>query len=99
MFGILFPAVKDICDNKEYKDYAIKAMDFLDSQHEAPKGMFIALLLRPAMKDKSIKEILDAQGTIYNWHEGERESAEKILRGYTAPDNKDKNNKELDEAA
>lgn len=100
VFGILFPAVKDICDNKEYKDYAIKAMDFLDSQHEAPKGMFIALLLRPAMKDKSIKEILDAQGTIYNWHEGERESAEKILRGYTAPDNKDKNNnKELDEAA
>ncbi|MBR0096536.1 MAG: CCA tRNA nucleotidyltransferase [Synergistaceae bacterium] len=99
VFGILFPAVKDICDNKEYKDYAIKAMDFLDSQHEAPKGMFIALLLRPAMKDKSIKEILDAQGTIYNWHEGERESAEKILRGYAEPDNKDKNNKELDEAA
>ncbi|MBQ4418096.1 MAG: CCA tRNA nucleotidyltransferase [Synergistaceae bacterium] len=99
VFGILFPAVKDICDNKEYKDYAIKAMDFLDSQHEAPKGMFIALLLRPAMKDKSIKEILDAQGTIYNWHEGEREAAEKILRGYAEPDNKDKNNKELDEAA
>ena len=92
VFGILFPAVKDICSSSEYQKYAINAMDFLDGQRDAPQGMFIALLLRPALKNKSIKEILDEQSKVYNWSEGERESAGKILRGYAEPDNK-----ELDE--
>ena len=99
VFGLLFPVVKDICSSSEYQKYAVNAMDFLDSQSNAPQGMFIALLLRPALKDKSIKEILDEQSKVYKWSEGERESAEKILRGDAEPDNNKNNNKELDEAA
>ena len=84
VFASLFPAVKDICGTEAYRKYAARAMEFLDRQLEAgikvPDGLFVALLLRPALERSTVEEILNAQGAVYGWGEGERESVERILR-------------------
>ena len=87
VFGYFFPAVKDLCSTTAYRNYASGAMDFLDRQTEAgmkvSPSLVLALLLRPALENSTIDDILDSQAEVWEYEPGEREAIEKILRSIT----------------
>ena len=103
VFGYFFPAVRDICNTATYRNYAAGAMDFLDRQSEAgmkvSPSLVLALLLRPALENSTLDDILDSQSAVWEYEPGEREAIEKILRSITDVNAPSRDDADIDDAA
>ena len=103
VFGYFFPAVRDICNTATYRNYAAGAMDFLDRQSEAgmkvSPSLILALLLRPALENSTLDDILDSQSAVWEYEPGEREAIEKILRSITDVNAPSRDDADIDDAA
>ncbi len=79
VFDYFFPALKDICGTEEYKKYAESAMKFLDTLKSSNKNLWLVLLLWPAVKNSDADTVLNEQGKIYKFSDGEVEALKKIF--------------------
>lgn len=79
VFEYFFPALKDICGTEEYKRYAVNAMKILDAQKSPGKNLWLALLLWPAVKNSDADSVLNEQGKIYRFSNGQIDSLKEIF--------------------
>ncbi len=79
VFEHFLPALKDICGTEEYKLYAMNEMRVLDAQKSPDKNLWLAILLWPAVKNSDADTVLNEQGKICRFSDGQIDTLKEIF--------------------